>query len=45
MDIVADWGPSGVHDLAITGDRGKYNQILLVKIGEYAGFCEFRRSY
>ena len=32
--------------LSIAGDHSsKYGQILLVKIGNYIGFCVYRRSY
>ena len=30
---------------SITGDHSKQDQILLVKIGKYIGFCLYRRSY
>ena len=32
-------------NINITGNHRKQDQILLVKVGKYIGFCEYRRSY
>ena len=35
-----------VYDIIINGGRSKLNQILFLKIiGEYIGFCVYRRFY
>ena len=35
----------GFENFAITEDHSKYNQISLVKIAIYVGFCVYRRPY